>query len=159
MYLGNGHVKANPLNYEGGRSLEEFVEYLNKQCLTRRTPDGELQSEAGIFEEFGPLVRSIIGSLGDKTRVKNVVEEFKKAYESLRESQNKSPYLERGGKYYIKVAEKLAQDAEFPVREMSRLKRLLEDSTLAQPNKESMILRYNILRTFAGTGAPQHEEL
>ena len=163
---GDTSVKAKPQPYEGGRSLEDLVSFLNKNCLTQRGTDGNLSPDAGLFEEFNPFIRKLQDVKKDSKLKTEALDGFKKAMKTLQESGSRlSPYLTKAGAYYLKVAEKFVKDADFPTREFERLGRMLQgdQDALAQKNKDSLKLRHNILRSFVGKDASSsgsgHEEL
>ena len=141
-----------PVDYEGGRSLEDFVMYLNEKCGTKRTPDGKLMEEAGVVAEFLPLVRQWNAAKEDKER-KDVKKKFKaEADKGLKTKE--VPYYARAVEYYLKVLDKsLSKGADYPAKEMARLQRLLQkEETVAASKVDDMTLRVNILRSFTGTG-------
>ena len=63
--------KSAPEDYEGSRSLDSFVEFINERAGTQRKSDGTLGEKAGLVAEFDEIVAKF-KSASDK---KSVVQE------------------------------------------------------------------------------------
>lgn len=162
---GQSPSSADPLDYAGGRSLDDLVKFLNEKCFTKRTPDGSLQSAAGVLDEMNPVIRSLLGAISrnDESEKAKALESYNEALEKMKDSVlSKSPYFSKSFAYYKRLADKLSDDLKFTSREFTRLEKLLSAdetvSSMVQKSKDSIIIRYNILKTFLGSGVPDESE-
>ncbi|KAL3472975.1 thioredoxin-like protein [Aspergillus californicus] len=128
---------AEGLIYQGGRTEEALVEYLNNNAGTHRAPGGSLDDKAGTVPALDSLIAKYISS----ANVQDLVAEVKKAAKGV-----ESKYTE----YYVKVAEKLSQNSEYAGKEFERLKKVLSKGGSAPEKVDDMISRSNILRKFLG---------
>lgn len=54
-----------PEDYDGPRSEEAFVEFLNEKCGTQRAPGGGLTELAGRLPEFDTLASQFVAAAGE----------------------------------------------------------------------------------------------
>ncbi|KAK7208035.1 thioredoxin-like protein [Myxozyma melibiosi] len=121
----------SPVDYQFGRSLEDFVSFVNSHAGTHRTLDGSLDDTIGLLEEFD----SVIALLKDDAT---------KAIEKAKEVANSSsiPYAA----YYGKVVEKVANQGEqYLEKEITRLENILKKGTMNRGNTDQFQIRKNIL--------------
>ncbi|KAL4796002.1 thioredoxin-like protein [Aspergillus venezuelensis] len=123
--------------YNGARSEEAFVEFLNEKTGTHRAIGGGLNDKAGTVDVLDELVAKYITT----QNFSELLEEVKKAAKGL-----EAKYAE----YYVKVAEKLSQNSDYAVKESERLKKVLAKGGSAPEKVDDMISRSNILRKFLG---------
>ncbi|KAL4948781.1 thioredoxin-like protein [Aspergillus filifer] len=123
--------------YNGARTEEAFVEFLNEKTGTHRAVGGGLNDKAGTVDVLDELVTKYITT----QNFSELVEEVKKAAKGL-----EGKYAE----YYVKVAEKLSQNSDYAVKESERLKKVLAKGGSAPEKVDDMISRSNILRKFLG---------
>ncbi|KAL4968850.1 thioredoxin-like protein [Aspergillus stella-maris] len=123
--------------YNGARSEEAFVEFLNEKTGTHRAVGGGLNDRAGTVDVLDELVAKYITT----QNFSELLEEVKKAAKGL-----EAKYAE----YYVKVAEKLSQNSDYAVKESERLKKVLAKGGSAPEKVDDMISRSNILRKFLG---------
>ncbi|BCS19260.1 protein disulfide isomerase family protein [Aspergillus puulaauensis] len=123
--------------YQGGRSEEAFVEFLNKKAGTHRAPGGGLDEKAGTV----PALDELVAKYTSSQNFNELVGEIKKAAKGVQDK-----YTE----YYVKVAEKLSQNSEYAVKEFNRLKKVLSKGGSAPEKIDDLISRSNILRRFLG---------
>lgn len=123
--------------YQGGRSEEAFVEFLNKKAGTHRAPGGGLDDKAGTV----PALDELVAKYTSSQNFNELVGEIKKAAKGVQDK-----YTE----YYVKVAEKLSQNSEYAVKEFNRLKKVLSKGGSAPEKIDDLISRSNILRRFLG---------
>lgn len=123
--------------YQGGRSEEAFVEFLNNKAGTHRAPGGGLDEKAGTV----PALDELVAKYTSSQNFNELVGEIKKAAKGVQDK-----YTE----YYVKVAEKLSQNSEYAVKEFNRLKKVLSKGGSAPEKIDDLISRSNILRRFLG---------
>ncbi|KAI9371798.1 thioredoxin-like protein [Aspergillus egyptiacus] len=123
--------------YNGARSEEAFVEFINTHAGTHRAPGGGLDDTAGTL----PALDSLIAEYTSSENLQDLVAEVKKAAKGV-----EGKY----GEYYVKVAEKLSQNSEYAAKEFERLKKLLAKGGSAPEKVDDIISRSNILRRFLG---------
>ncbi len=128
---------TTPQLYEGGRSEEDLVSFLNKQAGTHRTVGGLLDSRAGTVEALDTLVAKIVGG----ETVASVAQEVQKAAAGLKD---------KSGEYYLKVLKKLEQNQGYAEKELGRVQGLLKEAGVAPEKMDEFTIRSNILRKFVG---------
>ncbi|KAL2011532.1 hypothetical protein VTN00DRAFT_4250 [Thermoascus crustaceus] len=126
-----------PVPYEGGRSEQAFVDFINEKAGTHRTVGGALDDKAGTI----PTLDSIVSQYISQQNFNKLVEEVKQASKDLQE---------RYAQYYVKVTEKLSQSDAYVAKEFARLKKILEKGGLAPEKVDDIVSRSNILRQFLG---------
>nr|GLL29443.1 probable protein disulfide-isomerase A6 [Ipomoea trifida] len=63
-------------DYEGGRDLDDFVNFINEKCGTKRDAKGQLTSKAGLVEDLDKLVKEFLSvSDAEKKAVLGKLEE------------------------------------------------------------------------------------
>lgn len=128
--------------YEGGRSLEDLVAWVNSYSHVDRTSKGSLGENAGLLSDIDSLIAELFVLKG--TSQAKRLEEIIAAVQAKPESYSKNYYL----KMLAKV--KLGELAFFS-KELERLKRLaLKPENVAQKVHDKVVKRINILRVFDG---------
>ncbi|PGH36923.1 protein disulfide-isomerase domain [[Emmonsia] crescens] len=130
---------TTPVNYDGGRSEEDFVAYLNEKSGTHRVVGGGLDKEAGTIEALDAIVAKYV--TGGEKSVSKLQDEVKAAAKSL-EGQYAA--------YYVKVLGKLAENKDYVTKELARLERMVSKGGLAPEKVDDLMSRANILRRFIG---------
>ncbi|KAL1302955.1 hypothetical protein AAFC00_003273 [Neodothiora populina] len=125
-----------PVAYEGGRTEQAFVDYINEQTGTHRTPGGGLDATAGTIAALDSIVAKFTGGEALAT----VAKEITKATTGVQDK-----YAE----YYVKVFSKLSENSEYVEKESKRLKSLLSKGGLAPEKIDDLTKRSNILNSFA----------
>lgn len=74
-------AKDEPVAYEGGRSEEDFVQFLNEKCGTHRAVGGALAETAGKIAELDAIVEEFKGAAEDA--VGGLVAKAKSVAESM----------------------------------------------------------------------------
>jgi protein disulfide-isomerase A6 len=123
--------------YSGARTEEALIEFVNANAGTHRAPGGGLDEKAGTVAVLDTLIAKYTTS----QNFGELVEEVKKAAKGV-----EGKYSE----YYVKVAEKLAQNQEYAVKEFNRLTKVLAKGGSAPEKVDDLISRSNILRKFLG---------
>ncbi|KAF8806958.1 disulfide isomerase [Phlegmacium glaucopus] len=138
-----------PEDYEGGRTEDDIVAFLNEKCGTHRAVGGGLNDKAGRHAELDILAQK-----------------FFTASESARDSLY-SEAVElvasagSASKHYIRVMEKLVKDpAGYVEKESKRLEGILAKRNLAASKLDEMKIKLNILKSFVATeeGSDKVEE-
>lgn len=124
--------------YEGGRSEEDFIKYLNEKCGTSRTISGDLDSEAGKIPEFDKFVQQFLATKDASKREKIILG----AEMAAAAADN-----EKFSKYYAIVMKKAAADDGFVDKESARLEKLSKGD-LTRLKKDEITKRRNILTVF-----------
>ncbi|KAK9474938.1 thioredoxin-like protein [Dipodascopsis tothii] len=148
-------AKDAPVEYEQGRSVEDFVAYVNQQAGTHRRPDGSLDASAGLIPKLDALAAKFVeavreGALDD-------------AHAILTDAKVAAGLTTAGVKeaeYYIKVFEKVLADGEgYLVKESLRLGSILKKGTLAKAKADDFAVRKNILMAFRDGAQRIRDEL
>jgi len=124
-------------NYEGARSEEAFVTFLNERCGTQRAVGGDLHHEAGRLAELDSVVQKFLSATGDARNA--IYKEAKAVSESLGATS----------KHYLRVMEKIVNTSEAYIeKESQRLASILSKRTLAQSKLDEIKIKSNILKAF-----------
>ncbi|XP_019158660.1 PREDICTED: probable protein disulfide-isomerase A6 [Ipomoea nil] len=128
-------------DYEGGRDLDDFVNFINEKSGTKRDAKGQLTSKAGLVEHLDQLVKEFL-SVSDAEK-KAVLGKLEEEVEKLSGSSA------RHGKIYVKVAKScMNKGADYAKNEIQRLERMLAKS-ISPAKADEFTLKKNILSTFA----------
>lgn len=130
---------STPVDYDGGRSEQDFVTYLNEKAGTHRVVGGGLDAKAGTID----ILDTIVGKLTTGGSLATISREATKAAKGLQ-----GKYAQ----YYIKVFEKLGKSQDYVEKELARLEGLIEKGGLAPEKVDDLVSRSNILRTFSEIG-------
>lgn len=129
--------KEEPLDYDGERTEEAFVSYLNSQCGTHRAAGGLLNDIAGRHPEIDSLASRFVAATG-----------------SARDTLFQDAQLFAGAfgqkyKYYLRVMEKVINGTEdYVEKESKRLQSILKKRNLAPQKLDEVKIKANILSTF-----------
>ncbi|KZT07109.1 protein disulfide isomerase [Laetiporus sulphureus 93-53] len=135
-FFPKGH-KDEPQDYEGGRSEEAFVEFLNEKCGTQRAPGGGLTELAGRLPEFDTLASQFFAATG---AARDAI--FKDASEL---AATFGPHAS----HYVRVMEKVVNGSdEYVEKETKRLASILQKRTLAPAKLDELKIKANILGAF-----------
>lgn len=126
-----------PIAYEGGRSEESFVSYINEKAGTHRVVGGGLDEKAGTI----PTLDSIVAKYVPNKSFAKLSDELSKAAKSVQEQ-----YVQ----YYIKVTDKLKESENYVSKEFTRLSKILSKGGIAPEKFDDLVARSNILRQFLG---------
>lgn len=133
-YFPKGSTTAE--NYDGGRSEENFVEFLNIKAGTHRVAGGGLDEDAGLVEVLDDVVAKYVGgaSLADAAA------EAKKASAGLKD---------KFAEYYVRVFEKLSKNEGYVTKELGRLEGIIGKGGLVSTKLDELTSKVNILHKFA----------
>ncbi|KAH0833320.1 thioredoxin-like protein [Lanmaoa asiatica] len=124
-------------SYEGGRSEQAFVTFLNERCGAHRAVGGGLNDEAGRLAELDLVAQKFLAAAGD---ARNAI--FKEA-KALSES------LGATSSHYLRVMEKIVNTSEAYIeKESQRLASILSKRTLAPTKLDEIKIKANILNAF-----------
>ncbi|KAF8006653.1 hypothetical protein BT93_K0838 [Corymbia citriodora subsp. variegata] len=127
--------------YDGGRDLDDFVNFINEKCGTSRDGKGQLTSKAGIVASLDTLVKEFVAATGEEKKAI-----FSKIEEEVGKLEGSSV---RYGKIYTKAAKNcLDKGADYAKKEIERLQRMLEKS-ISPAKADEFTLKKNILSAFA----------
>jgi protein disulfide-isomerase A6 len=133
-----------PVPYQGGRSENDLVKFMNEKAGTHRMAGGALDSLAGTV----PSLDSLVASLKDGGDAAYTA--FEKAASAVQDKY---------GEYYAKVAKKLQSNQDYAVKEFNRLQGMVKKGGLAPEKVDELTTRSNILSKFLGEEQAAHEEL
>jgi len=121
----------DPIKYEGRKTAEDLIDFINDYCGTQRGLNGRLNSEAGIIDEVSQIVEDFL-TKGKRPQYISDMEQVE------------------GTKYYVWVMrEVLNKGDSFIVQERNRLNGLLDSGTLSPDKLDEFQIRVNILGVFA----------
>merc|ERR1711885_85271 len=122
--------------YNGGRSEQDFIDYLNDKCGTNRVSGGGVGDKAGRVDEFDALAGTFMGDILSREQA---IMDIEKSFDL----GNK-----KSGEYYLKVMKKIMDRGDSYVEtEIARLKNLLEGQ-MKVDKRDQMLKRKNILNVF-----------
>ncbi|KAK9365853.1 thioredoxin-like protein [Lipomyces kononenkoae] len=126
---------VEPLDYNSGRSVEDFVTYVNSQAGTHRTADGGLDTEAGLDSDFAEVI-SRLKAISAETSAAAIEDAKAVAAKSI------APF----SKYYAKVVEKVAGNGStYLDSEIKRLDKIIQKGAMAREKLDQFQIRKNIL--------------
>ncbi|GJE85373.1 protein disulfide isomerase [Phanerochaete sordida] len=129
--------KDAPVDYEGGRTEEDFVAFLNEHCGTHRAAGGLLDESAGRHPEFDSLASRFATAAAD---VRNKLVEDASLLASAFGPQFK---------YYVRVMEKVVNGSEeYIEKEAKRLQSILTKRSVSPQKLDEVKIKANILATF-----------
>jgi protein disulfide-isomerase A6 len=136
-----------PVPYEGARSEQAFLDFINKEVGTYRAVGGGLTAAGGTVAALDSVIQKIVDAGGD---IASKADELVKAAKS-----EKSPFAA----YYGKVAEKVKKNSGYVEKELSRLEGILKKGGLAPQKIDDLTSRSNVLRKFKVTKSEEKSEL
>jgi len=139
--------KKSPIDYDGQRTEEAFVAYLNEKCGTHRAVGGGLNDKAGRVEKLDDLASQFFVGAADAR---------KKIYdEAITVAESAGSY----GQHYLKVMQKVVNSSdEYLAKETKRLNTILKKRTMSDSKLDEIKIRANILGSFAEKKLEEAEE-
>jgi protein disulfide-isomerase A6 len=139
--------KKEAVPYEGARSEQAFIDFINKEVGTYRAVGGRLTAAGGTVAALDAVIQKIYDAGGDIAT---------KADELVKAAKGESaPFAA----YYAKVAEKVKKNSGYVEKELSRLEGILKKGGLAPQKIDDLTSRSNILRKFKITKSDEKSEL
>ncbi len=127
---------AVPEDYQGGREVEDFVEFLNQNAGTQRNPDGSLKGTAGRIAALDEVIKAA-GYNVDAS----VHQQLEEAAKTLTDA---------AAKIYVAVAKNIVNKGKDYVNtETARVGKLLAGGNLKPESKKNFQLRQNVLKAFS----------
>ncbi|KAG9315335.1 protein disulfide isomerase [Chiua virens] len=124
-------------NYEGPRSEEAFVDFLNERCGAHRAVGGDLNDKAGRLAELDSVAQKFLAVAGDAREA------------ILKEAREVADSLDATASHYLRVMEKIISTSEAYVeKETQRLGSILRKRTLAPTKLDEIKIKANILGAF-----------
>lgn len=124
--------------YSGGRSEEALVEYVNSKAGTARVIGGGLSLGAGTIEVFDSILAKYAGAGGQQSW-EAAAKEVQKAAQGVEGVMKE---------YYLKALAKVTGNAEYAMKEQSRLAGILKKGGLAPEKIDDLQRRSNVLARF-----------
>jgi len=132
-------------DYSGGRTVEDFVSFINTRADTDRIIGGGFSQNAGRISELDELARQFVAasSNSDKQQILQQAEQVV-ASDSVTNHKN-SKYA----KFYTLAMKKLLVEADYVSKESGRLQRMLGSSALKSNDFVQFNKRINVLQAFS----------
>ncbi|KAL1953985.1 hypothetical protein VTO42DRAFT_1871 [Malbranchea cinnamomea] len=126
---------TTPESYKGSRTEEAFVQFLNEKAGTHRLVGGGLDDKAGTISALDKIVAKYTSG----ESIAQIGEELQIAAADLKDSY---------AAYYVKVVNKLRDNADYVSNELARLQKMIDKGNLAPEKLDDLVSRSNILRRF-----------
>jgi protein disulfide-isomerase A6 len=133
---------TEPSPYDDPRTIGDFVNFINANSGTHRTPGGGLDVTGGTIEALDTIVSKFKGAYATGA------DDVKKAAEGLKDKY---------AQYSVKVFDKISKNEGYAEKEFKRLQGLIGKGNLAQEKLDDLTSRSNILRRFL-SGTDDEEE-
>jgi len=130
--------KASPVDYDGGRDLASFVNFINEKAGTERLANGHPGPNAGRVADLDVVVKAYADA-EDKAAL---LEKAKEVAAGLAGDAAKH------AKIYIRALELLKTKPEYLTTETERLTRMIESGSLSAAKVDEFVARLNILAAF-----------
>ncbi|KAI7892658.1 thioredoxin-like protein [Mucor mucedo] len=138
--------ETEPVAYEGGRSEQAFVDFLNKKCGTHRVVGGGLEPVAGRIHKLDTLAIQFIKDAAAREKIQ------------AEAAQHAKEIGTRYANYYAKIMEKVSQHGEdFLNTEKARLAKIANSDDVATSKLDDFNIRKNILAAFDKKATPVAE--
>jgi protein disulfide-isomerase A6 len=143
---------TTPEDYNGGRSEEDLVAFLNEKAGTHRAVGGGVDATAGTIEALDAVVAKFTSGLA----LSEAATAVKKAAEIL-----KDDVQAKYASYYVRVFDKLSKSSEYAAKELARLEGIVSKGGLAESKLDELTSKTNILRKFVekATAGEDKDEL
>ncbi|ORX86673.1 disulfide isomerase [Anaeromyces robustus] len=134
-----------PIVYDGGRSEEDFIEFLNEKCKTNRLVGGGLNEKAGRISTLDDLVKKFV-STDSKEEIANIISEASKIAETINDKYSN---------YYVKVMNKINEKKDYIDKEIARLTKIMSGKNISNVKADDFAKRINILNIFKNKEAKE----
>jgi len=138
-------------DYEGGRSEDDFVAYINKKVGTQRAAGGLLHNAVGRNAQLDEIAVKFTKATDPKER-RLLSEEGATLAANLMDSDNNA-------RHYGRIFEKALDSPEFAANESARLAKLIKSGTVSSKQLDDLVVRQNILTAFYTVPPAAKEEL
>lgn len=140
---------STPEKYEGARSEDALVAFINEKSGTHRVVGGGLDAKAGTIEAVDSILAKYVTSNG--------LSDIEKATSDI--SEVAKGLKDKYAAYYVKALQKLGQNPGYARKEQTRLAGLLKKGGLTQEKIDDLTSRSNILKRFLVKQAEGKSEL
>ena len=131
-------MKGEPRDYNGDRSLENMVEFVNNHAGTARKTDGTVDNSYGRI----PAVDAVLAEIKELTS--ETVERIKEALNAVEDVE-----LAANKKVYESVLKKIQEKGvEYLETEKARLQRFLMSDSVSKVKKGAFRIRSNVVDAF-----------
>ncbi|KAI9503379.1 thioredoxin-like protein [Coemansia spiralis] len=134
---------AEKIEFEGGRSLEELVAFVNKHAGTHRTAEGVLDQTAGRLDALDAIARKYIAA--SKAQRTKLIAKAKSTADKVKDKTQA-----QFAKYYVKVMEKMSSASDFASKETERLTNIVKSGAVSASKLDGFTIRQNVLNVFLG---------
>lgn len=138
------------VKYEAGRGERDFLQWINEQAGTHRTPGGELNDIAGTVASLDTIVAGLLGGTALAEAAAQVKAEVTKLTNAAQQKY---------GAYYVRVFDKLVKNEGFVAKELARLNGILAKGGLVPTKRDEIKSKTNVLRKFVEKVAEKVEEI
>lgn len=138
------------VDYKGGRSERDLVQFVNEKAGTHRVPGGELDAVVGTIQALDTLVDKYVNG-AELSKVTTEVQNAAKAFKDATEIK----YAE----YYVRIFDKIRKTEGYVAKELARLEGILEKGGLAGSKRDQIQTRTNVLRKFVKEDEDVKDEL
>ncbi|EIW84274.1 protein disulfide isomerase [Coniophora puteana RWD-64-598 SS2] len=135
------------VDYDGGRSEQDFVDFLNEHCNTHRAVGGGFNDDAGRVPELDTLAQKFLAASAD---ARDAI---------VKETSDIVTTLGAAAKHYVRVMEKVSADGEAYIeKETSRLTSILTKRNMSPSKLDEIKIKANILSAFVAKKLEEAEE-
>lgn len=132
--------KSGSIAYEGGRTAEDIVNYMNEKCGTARALSGAYLPSAGRTEALDALAkRFVAATAAEREQIQAEAAALAGSYDG--------PYP-TAASFYAAAMKKIAAKADYAQTETARLTRMIDGGALAAEKVDEFWLRINVLAAF-----------
>lgn len=143
-------------DYSGGRSIKNFMNFLNTKCGLHRTSSGGLNDLAGRLPSFDALAGQFAETTEkDKELRSSILDQAKKIMTAAKDAAAGAVSLgaNESAAYYVKVMDKIIATPDYVQKETTRLNKILEKHTsgvsrLTASKVDDVYRRINVLAVF-----------
>lgn len=128
-------------DYNSGRDVDSFIDFLNKAGNTHRTATGQLNDNAGLVEQLKDLVAKFVGA--EKDAREKIVTEAENELAALA-----GTVRDHAGHYVRSMKSILEKGEDYAVKEVERLHKILSSGAVSDERADLMKIRKNILSLF-----------
>ena len=140
-------------DYSGGRTVADFVKYLNAECGTHRTITGDVDESAGLIKELGDFATQFF---------KTEASQLDKLLEAGEVEANNHPTV-KTAMFYIRALKKYLADSSYLEKESNRLGGIIDKGALTREKRDDFMSRRNVLNSLIAAKTKSkvggHEEL
>ncbi|KAG0056696.1 hypothetical protein BGZ83_003939 [Gryganskiella cystojenkinii] len=128
-------------DYQGGRSEQDFLDFINKKAGTFRVSGGLLSPEAGRIHELDTLAQKFASTQNQKEK-KTISAQGIELATTLSATNDSA-------KYYGRFFEKALVTPTFPATEATRLSKIIQGKSVNRARLDDFSIRHNIISVFA----------